>query len=35
LVIVQPPVVAGFFEKLCVCANLLDATAVHYYDLIG
>src|SRR5262245_34815830 len=35
LVIVQPAIVAGFFEKLCVCANLFDAAAVHHYDLIS
>ena len=35
LMIVQPPIVTGFFEKLGVCADLLDAATVHHDDLIG
>src|SRR5437870_10913646 len=35
LMIVQPPIVTGFFEKLGVCADLLDAATVHHDDFIG
>src|SRR6266513_319214 len=35
LVIVQPPIVTGFFEQLGVRADLLDAAAIHDDDLIG
>jgi hypothetical protein len=35
LMIVQTPIVTGFFEKLGVCADLLDAATVHHDDLIG
>src|SRR6266700_4877516 len=35
LVIVQPPIVAGFLEQLGVRADLLDAATIHHDDLIG
>ena len=35
LVIVQASIVARFFEKLGVCANLFAAAAVHHDDLVG